>query len=147
MRGPLGKCAAAGCANLLVTERGTFFGYHRLVTDLIGLGDLLELPAPDGGGSVPVCFDATHSSQLPGATETSGGRPERVPLLARAAVAAGVHAVFVECHPEPAAAASDAATMLPLAALGGLLSDLARLRAALPPAAARENPEGMLHPS
>lgn len=115
------KLSEAGCTDMMLTERGTFFGYHRLVNDFIGLGDLMEI-------GPPVCFDATHSTQLPGATETSGGRPERAPLLARAAVAAGVHAVFLECHPDPAAALSDASNMLPLHEVPPLLASLKGIR-------------------
>jgi len=129
MRGPVKKLAEAGCSNTLLTERGTFFGYHRLVNDFLGMGDLMELDA--GGGAAPVCFDATHSTQLPGAGEQTAGRPERAPLLARAAVAAGVHAVFIECHPNPPAALSDSATQQPLAGVPGLLRQLAAIRAAM----------------
>ncbi|MCK4872941.1 MAG: 3-deoxy-8-phosphooctulonate synthase [Phycisphaerales bacterium] len=123
MAGPIRKLREAGCENILLIERGTFFGYHRLVNDFIGLGDLLEL-------GPPVCFDVTHSTQLPGASETSGGRPERAPLLARSAVAAGVHAVFIECHPEPAAALSDASNMLRLDAMRDLLTRLKAIHTA-----------------
>lgn len=129
MRGPVDKLAEAGCANLMVTERGTFFGYHRLVNDFLGMGDLMELGVE--GGAPPLCFDATHSTQLPGAGAQTAGRPERAPLLARAAVAAGVHAVFIECHPDPARALSDSATQQPLAGVPGLLRQLAALRAAM----------------
>jgi 2-dehydro-3-deoxyphosphooctonate aldolase (KDO 8-P synthase) len=129
MLGAVRKLAEAGCDNVMLTERGTFFGYHRLVNDFIGLGDLLELAAP--GGAPPVCFDCTHSTQLPGSGEQTGGRPERAGLLARAAVAAGVHAVFVECHPEPAKAMSDAGTQQPLAGVPALLARLAAVRRAL----------------
>jgi 2-dehydro-3-deoxyphosphooctonate aldolase (KDO 8-P synthase) len=109
----------------MLTERGTFFGYHRLVNDFAGLGDLMELGRP-------VCFDVTHSTQQPGAEgATSGGRPERAPMLARAAVAAGVDAVFIETHPEPAKAMSDAAVMLPVEQTLGLLGELAAVRGAL----------------
>ncbi|TVQ59169.1 MAG: 3-deoxy-8-phosphooctulonate synthase [Phycisphaerales bacterium] len=127
MAGPVRKLADAGCKNVMLTERGTFFGYHRLVNDFLGLGDLIELLGDD---SPPVCFDCTHSTQLPGASDTSGGRPERAPLLARAAVAAGVHAVFIECHPDPAKAVSDADSMLRLDDALRLLPVLAALRAA-----------------
>jgi len=133
MIGPVQKIASTGCQRVLLTERGTFFGYHRLVNDFVGLGDLLE--QDPGGGPCPVCFDCTHSTQRPGAGATSGGRPERAGLLARATVAAGVHAVFLECHPEPARATSDAATMLPLAeaeALVGVLAALARVLSPIP---------------
>lgn len=129
MAGPVRKLAEAGCTNVLLTERGTTFGYGRLVNDFLGLGDLMELKSE--GGPPPVCFDATHSTQLPGAGETTGGRPERAPLLARAAVAAGVHAVFLETHPEPAKAMSDASTMLPLDEVPALLATLGRIRGAL----------------
>ena len=130
MTGPVTKLAVAGCANVLLTERGTFFGYHRLVNDFVGLGDLMEQDA--GGGPCPVCFDCTHSTQRPGAAgTTSGGRPERAGLLARAAVAAGVHAVFLECHPEPSRALSDAATMLKTTDAARLVADLAAIRAVL----------------
>ncbi|MCC6906345.1 MAG: 3-deoxy-8-phosphooctulonate synthase [Phycisphaerales bacterium] len=114
------KLDESGCTQMMLTERGTFFGYHRLVNDFIGLGDLMEI-------GPPVCFDATHSTQLPGATETSGGRPERAPLLARAAVAAGVPCVFLECHPEPSRGLSDASNMLRLDAVAPLLASLKAL--------------------
>jgi 2-dehydro-3-deoxyphosphooctonate aldolase (KDO 8-P synthase) len=130
MGGPVRKLAEAGCDNTMLTERGTFFGYHRLVNDFTGLGDLMELDCSKFTelGPPPVCFDVTHSTQLPGSGEQTGGRPDRAPLLARAAVAAGVPAVFIECHPEPSKALSDGATQLPVEAMAGLLGSLARLR-------------------
>ncbi|MFB3430010.1 3-deoxy-8-phosphooctulonate synthase [Phycisphaerales bacterium ac7] len=136
MRGPVRKCTAAGCSNLMLTERGTFFGYHRLVTDVIGLGDLMALDTEfDGGPALestpPVCFDATHSAQLPGASKTTGGRRDRIPMLAAAAVACSVDAVFMECHPEPERALSDAATMLRLDAVPALLARLKAVREAI----------------
>ena len=75
------KAKEGGCENILLTERGTFFGYHRLVNDFTGLGDLMELDcaAFTDAGSPPVCFDITHSTQLPGSGEQTGGRPERAP--------------------------------------------------------------------
>lgn len=129
MRGPVHKLAEAGCTNVMLTERGTFFGYHRLVNDFLGLGDLMELDTE--GGPAPVCFDATHSTQLPGAGAETAGRPERAPLLARAAVAAGVHALFVECHPDPSKALSDGATQQPLGRMPGLLRTVAGIRGAM----------------
>jgi 2-dehydro-3-deoxyphosphooctonate aldolase (KDO 8-P synthase) len=121
MRHVVAKLSEGGCTNIMLTERGTFFGYHRLVNDFIGLGDLMELGAP-------VCFDVTHSTQLPGAEATStGGRPERAPLLARAAAAAGVHAIFLECHPQPERARSDASTMLRLDEVPTLIDQIARV--------------------
>ncbi len=121
------KLAGAGAdrSGIMLTERGTFFGYQRLVNDFIGLGDMMEL-------GWPVCFDVTHSTQLPGGAsrgdaKITGGRPDRAPLLARCAVAAGVQALFIETHPDPANGKSDAATMLPLDQTLLLLGDLARL--------------------
>ncbi len=133
MVGPVRKLAESGCENVLLTERGTFFGYHRLVNDFIGLGDLMELDcsAFSGAGSPPVCFDVTHSTQLPGSGAQTGGRPDRGPLLARAAVAAGVHAVFIECHPDPSKAWSDGATQLKTEAMPGLLRTLGSVHASL----------------
>ena len=109
---------------IMLTERGTFFGYHHLVNDFVGLGDLMDL-------GWPVCFDVTHSTQRPGEGLTSGGRPERAPLLASCAVAAGVSSLFIETHPQPDQAMSDAASMLPLHATLSLLEKLARLRDAV----------------
>jgi len=129
MAGPVRKLAEAGCTNLLLTERGTTFGYHRLVNDFLGLGDMMQLATP--GGSAPVCFDVTHSTQCPGTGEQTGGRPDRAPLLARAATAAGVHALFIECHPAPETAMSDSATQLPLADMPALLRSVARIRSAM----------------
>ncbi len=125
MENVLVKLREGGCAFPMLTERGTFFGYNRLVNDFIGVGDLMDLGAP-------VCFDATHSTQLPGGSGTAtAGRPERAPLLARAAIAAGVDAIFLECHPTPASSASDAATIQPLASVEQLLRSLAAIRRAI----------------
>lgn len=129
MIGVVKKLAESGCSNVMLTERGTFFGYHRLVNDFLGLGDMMHLKSE--GGSPPVCFDCTHSTQLPGSGETTGGRPEHAPLLARAAVAAGVQALFIECHPDPRNAKSDASTMLSLEEAEQLISDVSKIRAAL----------------
>ncbi len=121
MKQVVGKLGEAGCDEVVLTERGTFFGYHRLVNDFIGLGDLMEL-------GPPVCFDVTHSTQLPGASATSGGRPERAPLLARAAVAAGINCIFLECHPNPEKGLSDASNMLRLKDVPALLETLVAIR-------------------
>ncbi|GMV26005.1 MAG: 2-dehydro-3-deoxyphosphooctonate aldolase [Phycisphaerae bacterium] len=129
MGGAVRKLAEAGCSNTMLTERGTFFGYGRLVNDFLGLGDLMELAAE--GGPPPVCFDCTHSTQLPGAGEQTGGRPDRAPLLARAAVAAGVHALFIETHPSPRTALSDSSTMLTLDAAEQVIRQAAAIRSAL----------------
>ncbi len=112
-------------AGIMLTERGTFFGYNRLVNDFIGLGDMMDL-------DYPVCFDVTHSTQQPGGQgDKSGGRPDRAPLLARAAIAAGVHSLFLETHPDPPNAFSDAATVLPIPTALRILEDSARIRLAL----------------
>jgi 2-dehydro-3-deoxyphosphooctonate aldolase (KDO 8-P synthase) len=125
MRHVIAKLQEGGASSIMLTERGTFFGYHRLVNDFIGLGDLMEL-------GPPVCFDVTHSTQLPGAgNATTAGRPDRAPLLARAATAAGVHALFIECHPDPANARSDGSTAQPLEAMPALLAEIAAIRSAL----------------
>ncbi len=125
MTNVIDKLREAGAPGIMLTERGTFFGYHRLVNDFIGLGDLMELGRP-------VCFDVTHSTQLPGGGGThTAGRPDRAALLARAAVAAGVQAVFIECHPDPRRARSDGATVQPLEAMAPLLESLARVRDAV----------------
>jgi len=117
------KLTEAGCVNQMLTERGTFFGYNRLVNDFAGVYDMMQL-------GWPVCFDVTHSTQNPGGGGThSGGRPECAPTLARCAVAAGVQALFIEMHPDPSQAKSDAATMLPLEEALGLVGELAALRA------------------
>jgi 2-dehydro-3-deoxyphosphooctonate aldolase (KDO 8-P synthase) len=130
MRGPVRKVRAAGCDEVMVTERGTFFGYHRLVNDFAGVGDLLDFRASidEAAERAPaVCFDCTHSVQLPGAGEVTGGRRDRIPMLARAAAGVGVDAVFLECHPEPEGAPSDGANMLPLPEVGPVLESVARI--------------------
>ncbi len=127
MKHVIRKLQEGGCSEMMLTERGTFFGYHRLVNDFIGVGDLMEL-------GPPVCFDVTHSAQLPGGGDgVTSGRPERCPLLARAAVAAGVDAIFMECHPDPPKALSDASTVQPLEKVPDLLAQLVAIRSALPP--------------
>jgi 2-dehydro-3-deoxyphosphooctonate aldolase (KDO 8-P synthase) len=115
------KIRAAGGRNVLLTERGTFFGYNRLVNDLTGLAVMR-------GFGCPVVFDATHSTQQPaGMGHQSGGNPQYSPLLARAAVAAGVDGLFLECHPEPKKAKSDAATMLGIDEVEPLLTQCKQL--------------------
>jgi 2-dehydro-3-deoxyphosphooctonate aldolase (KDO 8-P synthase) len=134
MSGPVHKLAQAGCRNVLLTERGTFFGYGRLVNDFLGVAEMMELTV-DGEPPAPVCFDCTHSTQRPGKGDggkVTGGNARLAPMLARAATAVGVHALFMECHPEPSKALSDAATMIPLGQIDGVLRDVAAIRAALP---------------
>ena len=116
MKNVVEKIASTGNTNLLLTERGVSFGYNTLVVDMRSLPTLRAL-------GCPVVFDATHSVQQPGGQgTTSGGQREFIPPLLRAAVAAGVDALFLEVHPNPAEALSDAATMLPLSQLRGLLT-------------------------
>lgn len=117
MKNIVKKVEAVGNRNLLLTERGVTFGYNTLVVDMTSLPQMRSL-------GYPVVFDGTHSVQRPGAGEggaTSGGLREFIPHLTRAAVAVGVDALFLEVHPEPQKGLSDAATMLPLAELPGLL--------------------------
>lgn len=112
------KLEAFGASGVLVTERGVSFGYNTLVTDLRALRHLEET-------GWPVVFDATHSVQQPGGLGgRSGGERTFVPLLARAAVATGVAAVFVETHDDPDRAISDGPNMVPLDRMGELLDDL-----------------------
>ncbi|MBE0531621.1 MAG: 3-deoxy-8-phosphooctulonate synthase [Rhodospirillales bacterium] len=112
------KLEGAGNRDILVTERGASFGYNTLVTDMRAL----PIMAKTG---CPVVFDATHSVQQPGGQGTSsGGQREFAPVLARAAVAVGVAAVFIETHPDPDAAPSDGPNMIPLQDLPDLLETL-----------------------
>ena len=114
------KCEESGNSNVFLTERGTAFGYGRLVNDM------RSIPVMHATGA-PVIFDATHSVQLPGGA-TTGGQREMVPILARSAVAAGCHGVFLETHPRPDEAMSDGPNMVPLAEVGGLLRQLKQMR-------------------
>ena len=118
------KVREGGCANVLLTDRGTFFGYERLVNDMTGL-EVMR-------GFAPVVFDATHSVQYPGGGgNVTDGKREFIPLLARAAVAAGIDALFMEVHDDPPRAKSDAATQWPLDQLESLLASLVRVREAV----------------
>ena len=124
MNNAIEKTGARG--NVMLTERGTFFGYNRLVNDFT------SLPIMKSFG-VPVVFDITHSTQQPaGLGNTSGGNPQYSPMLARAAVAAGVDGLFLECHPDPKNAKSDAATVLDLKSIETLLDPCVRIRKAIP---------------
>jgi len=115
--------AASGADNVMVCERGASFGYHNLVSDMRSLAIMRAT-------GCPVVFDATHSVQLPGGQGTSsGGQREFVPVLARAAVAAGVAGVFMETHPDPARALSDGPNAWPLSRMRALLETLVELDA------------------
>jgi 2-dehydro-3-deoxyphosphooctonate aldolase (KDO 8-P synthase) len=114
---------ASGRDNILVCERGATFGYHNLVSDMRSLAIMRST-------GCPVVFDATHSVQLPGGQGTSsGGQREFVPVLARAAVAAGIAGVFMETHPDPSKALSDGPNAWPLSRMRELLETLADLDA------------------
>lgn len=130
MAGPVEKLHEVGCDNVLLTERGTFFGYGRLVNDFIGVAEMMNLELPNQSPP-PVCFDCTHSTQRPGAGKVTGGAKGMAPMLARAATAAGVHALFIECHPEPSKALSDGATMIRLSEMPAVLRDVAAIRKAI----------------
>ena len=121
-RHAIAKIEAVGNHNIMLTERGSSFGYNNLVVDMRGLAIMREL-------GYPVVFDATHSVQLPGAGGYTGGDRRMAPVLARAAVAAGCDGVFLEAHPNPARAKSDAANQLPLSQVKDLLRTLRDLHA------------------
>jgi 2-dehydro-3-deoxyphosphooctonate aldolase (KDO 8-P synthase) len=119
------KAREAGGERLLVTERGTTFGYHNLVADMRSIPVLRQT-------GFPVIFDATHSVQQPGGGgDRSGGQREFAPVLARCAVAAGADGVFVETHPDPDRALSDGPNMIPLGEMSKLLTTLLKVRAAV----------------
>jgi 2-dehydro-3-deoxyphosphooctonate aldolase (KDO 8-P synthase) len=121
----IGKAKSAGGKKLLVTERGTTFGYHNLVADMRSIPIMRRL-------GFPVIFDATHSVQLPGGGgDRSSGQREFAPMLARCAVAAGASGVFIETHPEPERALSDGPNMIPLAEMKALLKSLLKVHSAV----------------
>jgi 2-dehydro-3-deoxyphosphooctonate aldolase (KDO 8-P synthase) len=120
------KAQAAGGKHLLLTERGTTFGYNNLVVDMRGIPIMRSL-------GFPVVFDATHSVQLPGgAGDRSAGERQYAPVLARAAIAAGADGLFIETHPDPDQALSDGPNMIPLREMPALLENLVRLFQCLP---------------
>ena len=121
MKNVVTKVVASGNPNVLLTERGSSFGYNTLVTDMRGLPIMAET-------GCPVIFDATHSVQQPGGQGTSSGGDRRfVPVLARAAVAVGVAGLFIETHADPDRAPSDGPNMLPLKEFGPLMAELMAL--------------------
>ncbi len=118
MKHVVGKLVEAGCENILACERGTFFGYGRLVNDMCAIPQMQAL-------GVPVVFDATHSVQQPGGLGgATGGNRAMVEPLARAAMALGVEGLFCETHPDPDRSPSDGPNMVPLAEMEGLLHRL-----------------------
>jgi len=123
MRHVVDKARATGNAEIMVCERGVSFGYNNLVSDMRALAVMRDT-------GCPVVFDATHSVQLPGGQgQVSGGQREFVPVLARAAVAAGIAGLFMETHPHPEQALSDGPNAWPLAQMSALLETLQRLDA------------------
>lgn len=115
------KAREVGNEQIMVCDRGTSFGYNTLISDMRGLASMRST-------GCPVVFDATHSVQQPGGQgTTSGGQREMVPVLARAAIAAGISGVFMETHPDPANALSDGPNMWPLGKLMPLLETMKRL--------------------
>jgi len=121
MKQVVAKAQAAGNSRIMVCERGASFGYNNLVSDMRSLAVMRET-------GCPVVFDATHSVQLPGGLgERSGGQREFIPVLARAAVAAGVSGLFMETHPDPDNALSDGPNAWPLAKMAALLETLMAL--------------------
>jgi 2-dehydro-3-deoxyphosphooctonate aldolase (KDO 8-P synthase) len=128
MRHAVEKCREAGNTQVFLTERGSSFGYNNLVVDMRSLAIMRKF--------APVVFDATHSVQLPSASSdgehaVSGGQPEFIPLLARAAVAAGVDGVFMEVHDNPKEAKSDGANALESTKLREVLKELLAVRKSL----------------
>ncbi len=121
MRQVVGKATAAGGKRLLVTDRGTSFGYNNLVSDMRSIPIMKDF-------GFPVVFDATHSVQIPGGDgNKSGGNSEFAPVLANAAVAAGADGVFIETHPEPTKAWSDGPNMIPLRNMERVLGQLVKV--------------------
>ena len=121
MKNVVEKCRSVGNPNVILTDRGTTFGYNNLVSDM------RAIPIMQGFG-VPVCFDATHSVQLPGGLgDSSGGQKEFIPILAKAAIASGANCLFIESHPDPKNAKSDAASVMDFKELPHLLSILEQL--------------------
>jgi len=126
MAGAIDKLRSAGAPDVAVTERGTFFGYGNLVVDMRSFTD------GRAATEAPIIFDGTHSVQRPGQADgSSGGDPEHVPALVRAAVAAGCDGLFLETHPRPSDAPSDGSNMLPLGRVASLLREVVAIRAAI----------------
>ena len=125
MKNAVDKLIACGNEKIILTDRGTSFGYNNLVSDM------RAIPIMQTFG-FPVCFDASHSVQLPGGLgASSGGERQFIPILARSAIAAGANALFIEAHPHPAEAKSDAGTVIPFKDLNILLSQIERLYEAM----------------
>lgn len=125
MKNVVDKLLSVGCENILLTERGASYGYNNLVSDMRSIPIMQQF-------GFPVCFDASHSTQLPGGLgSSSGGQREFIPTLSQSAVAAGCNALFIETHPDPENAKSDAATVLPFETLKTILGRLEKIYAAM----------------
>ena len=125
MKNVVNKIVDTGNPNIILIDRGTSFGYNNLVCDMRAIPIMQKF-------GVPVCFDATHAVQLPGGKgDSSGGEREFIPHLAKAALAAGANCLFIEAHPDPDNAKSDATTVLPFEALPDLLRKLKQLYAVI----------------
>ena len=121
MKSVVGKLADAGCKDIMLTERGTSFGYHNLVVDMRGLQTMREM-------GHPVIFDATHSVQLPGGLgNASGGQREFIPALSRAAAAVGIDGLFMEVHPTPEKALSDGPNSLDFAGAERVMDEVLKI--------------------
>lgn len=120
MQQAVNKAKAMGNNQLILTDRGTFFGYNNLVSDMRSIAIMQKI-------GFPVCFDATHSVQLPGGGQTSGGQKEFIALLAKAAIAAGCNALFLEAHDNPEKAKSDAASQMAFKDLEKFLEQIEKL--------------------
>jgi 2-dehydro-3-deoxyphosphooctonate aldolase (KDO 8-P synthase) len=119
------KVVHSGNNRIILTDRGTMFGYHDLIVDFRGITEMKRF-------GYPVVLDITHSLQQPNQNSgVSGGRPEMIETLARAAVAINVDGIFIETHPEPMLAKSDGANMLRLDLLQGLLLNLVKIRSVI----------------
>jgi 2-dehydro-3-deoxyphosphooctonate aldolase (KDO 8-P synthase) len=119
------KVRSTGNANIMLTERGTTFGYNDLVVDMRNIPEMQKI-------GVPVVVDVTHSLQQPNKPAgVTGGQPEYIETIAKASIAAGADGIFLETHPDPAMALSDGANMLRLDLLENLLEKLVRIRKSL----------------
>ncbi len=135
MASAVGKLRSVGCGDVLVTERGSAFGYNRLVNDFIAIPIMRDL-------GCPVVYDATHSVRLYGtpSRDPKGGEPQFIPTLARAGVAAGCDALFMETHPDPSKALCDAASQFPLPRMEWMLRQARRLSEIVREAEAQAGP-------
>ncbi|HEU64866.1 MAG TPA: 3-deoxy-8-phosphooctulonate synthase [Chlamydiae bacterium] len=125
MKNVIDKILSSGNKNIILTDRGTFFGYNNLVTDFRALLIMKNF-------GYPVCFDASHSTQLPGGNKTtSAGESKFIPYLAKASVVMNTDVIFIECHPNPKKALSDSATVIALDVLENLLRDIEKIKNAI----------------